>query len=74
LTVHVKNLRPQSLRTRTAAIPHVKGNHLRGLGIQAIQSHRLFAFFCTKLAIASASTSRRRIMTLPSQVTDWTWR
>ena len=33
LTVRVRNLRPQSLRARTAAIPHVEGNHPTGLAI-----------------------------------------
>jgi hypothetical protein len=33
LTVGLRNLRPQVLGTRVAAIAHVKGNDLAGLGI-----------------------------------------
>ena len=51
VTVRFRNLGPQLLSTRVAAIAHVKGNDWRVLASMAIHTHCLFAFFWTKLAI-----------------------
>ena len=74
LTVGWRHLRPQVLGTFVAAIAHVKGNDLAGLGIQSDPHPLLVGFFCTKLANASASTARRWINTSRVQETGWTWR
>ena len=69
LTVHFRNLRPQAPGTPDDCDHRCRTQSL-GVSVVsiAIHIHCLLAFFCTKLLISSASTSRRCISTLGLQV------
>ena len=48
LTISLRNLRPQALGTRAAAIPHVQGNHLAALGVHGDPHPLLVCFLLHK--------------------------
>jgi hypothetical protein len=74
LPIGRRHLRPSPLGTASAAIPTWKAITWRLVASMAIPIHDWLAFLFTQLAIASAATSKRWIITLCWQVTGRTWR
>ena len=75
----IKSIKPYNAKVRFTAhllkcIRWCQSRVWRVVVSLAIHTHGLCAFFCTKLASASASTSSRWISTSRVQETGWTWR